>query len=62
MPARLALAALTLMLGSLAVAADLGPYEPSRGCYIGAYIELDNNTAGEIGAFEQLTTKKHATY
>ena len=62
MSAKSVLVVLTLMLSSLAVAGELGPYEPARGCYIGAYIELDNNTAGEISTFEQLTTKKHATY
>jgi len=50
-----------LMSGAVAAGA-LGPYEPEKGCYIGAYVELDNNVAGEISRFEQLTGKKHATY
>lgn len=45
-----------------ASAGPLGPYEPAEGCYLGAYIELDHNVNDEIGTFEQLTGKKHATY
>ena len=40
----------------------LGPYEPARGCYIGAYIRLDPVVRGDIEAFERLVGKKHATY
>ncbi|MGE5532439.1 MAG: Ig-like domain-containing protein [Bacteroidota bacterium] len=47
---------------SVALAGPLGPYEPSTGCYVGAYIELDDNVAADIGSFEQLIGKKHATY
>lgn len=43
-------------------AQQLGPYEPPKGCYIGAYVELDHNVAGQISEFERLTGKKHATY
>lgn len=50
------------LLTTVTHAGPLGPYEPATGCYIGAYVELDNNIAGEIGAFEQLAGKKHATY
>jgi hypothetical protein len=50
------------LASALAGAAALAPYEPEKGCYIGAYVELDNNVSGEIGAFERLTGKKHATY
>lgn len=42
--------------------AVLGPYEPSRGCYLGAYIELDPVVRDDIAAFEALVGKKHATY
>ncbi len=38
------------------------PYEPARGCYIGAYIELDPVVKDNISAFERLVGKKHATY
>ncbi|MBC7288781.1 MAG: hypothetical protein H5T86_12245, partial [Armatimonadetes bacterium] len=40
----------------------LAPYEPARGCYIGAYIELDPVVKNDIAAFERLVGKKHATY
>ena len=58
-----ALASLCLSLWAAAVpAAQQGPYEPSAGCYVGAYIELDHNVASDIGSFEQVIGKKHATY
>jgi hypothetical protein len=58
------MAVAALLLGCLAVgtAAVLAPYEPATGCYLGAYIELDHNAADDIGAFEQMTGKQHATY
>jgi hypothetical protein len=56
----LALAALAV--AGPALAGQLGPYEPATGCYIGAFVDLDHNVAGEIGDFERLTGKKHATY
>jgi len=40
----------------------LGPYEPARGCYIGAYIELDPTVKGDVAAFEKLAGKKHCSY
>jgi len=40
----------------------LAPWEPARGCYLGAYIELDGNCRNDIDAFETLTGRKHATY
>ncbi|NPV48037.1 MAG: hypothetical protein HPY69_13840 [Armatimonadetes bacterium] len=43
-------------------AASQAPYEPATGCYLGAYIELDHNTADDIGTFEQMVGKPHATY
>ncbi len=36
--------------------------EPEKGCYIGAYIELDDASGGDPRKFEQLTGKKHASY
>lgn len=54
---------LTLLWSPAAFAAgELGPYEPANGCYVGAYVELDDNVAADIGSFEQLTGRKHATY
>ena len=38
------------------------PYEPERGCYVGAYIDLDHTVAGDIDAFEKAVGKKHASY
>ena len=59
----LVVCALLLSLSStLALAGPLGPYEPATGCYVGAYVELDDNVAADIGSFEQLIGKKHATY
>ncbi len=43
------------------IAAAAG-YIPANGCYIGAYIELDEATGGDIEAFEQMVGKPHATY
>ena len=40
----------------------LAPWEPVRGCYIGAYIDLDGNCRGSIDTFESLTGRKHASY
>jgi hypothetical protein len=40
----------------------LAKFEPAHGCYIGAFIELDYNVEGDIGKFEDLTKKKHASY
>jgi len=62
LPLILSVAAGLWLSAALAGAAALGAYEPEKGCYIGAYVELDNNVSGEIGHFEQLTGKKHATY
>ncbi|MGD9496740.1 MAG: glycosyl hydrolase [Armatimonadota bacterium] len=35
---------------------------PAEGCYLGAYVELDAATGGDIAAFERLVGKPHATY
>ncbi|MCX7919923.1 MAG: glycosyl hydrolase [bacterium] len=40
----------------------LAKYEPSSGCYLGAYIEADPVAPGNIYAFETATQKKHACY
>ncbi len=40
----------------------LEKFEPPEGCYLGAYIEQDPVTNGDIAAFEALTGKKHASY
>jgi hypothetical protein len=37
-------------------------FEPARGCYIGAFIERDFTVLGDIGAWESLTKKKHASF
>lgn len=49
------------------VVAKLAKFEPSRGCYIGAFIEKEfafqyKNSDEKIEEFEQLTRKKHASY
>lgn len=51
-----------LLAAGACLAGPLGPYEPATGCYVGAYIELDDNVAADIGNFEQVIGKKHATY
>ena len=40
----------------------LAKYEPSSGCYLGAYIESDSIAPGNIYAFETATQKEHACY
>ena len=40
----------------------LAKFEPARGCYVGAFIELDHIVKGKIDEFEELTKKKHASY
>jgi len=37
-------------------------FEPPQGCYVGAFIELDETVKGDITVFEELTKKKHASY
>jgi hypothetical protein len=53
---------LLLFLTFSARAQTLAKFEPVRGCYIGAFIELENGIKGDIGEFEALTKKKHASY
>lgn len=40
----------------------LTKYEPSSGCYLGAYIEADSIAPGNIYAFETAVQKEHACY
>jgi hypothetical protein len=50
-------------LSSLSAHAQtLAKFEPERGCYIGAFIELENGIKGNISEFEAITQKKHASY
>ena len=37
-------------------------YEPSNGCYIGAFVANDYNVNGDIGKFEVAIGKKHSMY
>jgi hypothetical protein len=53
---------LALLSPLRAQSGQLAKFEPSRGCYIGAFIERDFTVQGDISAFEQLTKKKHASY
>ena len=43
-------------------AREPAPWEPAKGCYIGAYIDLDSNCRGRIDTFEALVGRKHASY
>jgi hypothetical protein len=47
---------------ALPTALARAPFEPARGCYVGAYIDLDHTVAGDIDTFEKLVGKKHASY
>ncbi len=42
--------------------AGLALYEPANGCYVGAYIELDNRVNGDVREFQRLVGKEHASY
>ena len=57
-----AVALLCLLALSLPVVAELGKFEPSSGCYIGAFIERDPVARGDIERFEEVVGKKHASY
>ena len=46
----------------VAIQPRLAKFEPLKGCYIGAFIELDEIAKGDINVFEQQTQKKHASY
>lgn len=54
--------AFLLLLTANTWATSLGKFAPDHGCYIGAFIELDYNVQGDIGSYEALTKKKHASY
>ncbi|HEX8835009.1 MAG TPA: glycosyl hydrolase [Abditibacteriaceae bacterium] len=59
----LLLLGLALLTGAqVVVAQTLAKFEPAQGCYIGAFIERDYTVNGDIGVFEELTKKKHASY
>lgn len=57
-----ALLAAALLASLLAAPAAADGYIPADGCYLGAYIELDRTTGGDIARFEQLVGKPHASY
>jgi len=38
------------------------PWEPSQGCYLGAYIELDPTARDDAAVFESLVGKRHVSY
>ncbi len=59
-PLRLACLA-GFVLATVAAWASPG-YAPETGCYLGAYIRLDEVVKGDVDAFEKLVAKKHATY
>ncbi len=48
-----------LLMSAIAARAQ---YVPEAGCYLGAYIRLDRVVNDDMGAFEALTGKQHATY
>jgi hypothetical protein len=60
------LAGLTLSVWALSAclghANGSARYEPEKGCYVGAYVELDDNAPGDLDSFEKATGKVHATY
>ena len=51
-----------ILLTANSWAVSLGKFAPDYGCYLGAFIELDYNVQGDIGNYEALTKKKHASY
>ena len=51
-----------LLAGLCAVTAAADGQIPLDGCYLGAYVELDHTTGGDIARFEQLVGKAHASY
>lgn len=56
-PAGLLLAGLLICSSALAAG-----YIPAEGCYLGAYIELDHESGGDIDTFEGLVGVQHASY
>ncbi|MGC8654808.1 MAG: glycoside hydrolase family 26 protein, partial [Candidatus Kryptoniota bacterium] len=51
-----------ILLTSISNAVSQSKYEPSDGCYIGAFIANDYNVRGDIGRFEIAAGKKHSMY
>lgn len=56
------LAYLPLLSALLGQPAGPPPWEPAKGCYLGAYVDLDSNCRGDIDKFEALVGRKHASY
>lgn len=54
--------AVTLVVGSYFAWADLGKYEPLRGCYLGAYVDLETEVRGDVATFQKVLGKDHATF
>lgn len=40
----------------------LARFEPAAGCYLGGYVLQDSVIGGDMGRFEELTGRKHASY
>ena len=62
MAAFTALLPLLSLLPGPAAARELAPWEPAKGCYLGAYVDLDSNCRGDLDRFEALVGRKHASY
>ncbi len=56
----------TVLVHSAVAQTPPAKFEPSTGCYLGAFIERDpecsRNGVGDIAKFEKLTDKRHACY
>jgi hypothetical protein len=48
-----------LIVSSSALASG---YIPAEGCYLGAYIQLDHNSGGDLDRFEEIVGVEHASY
>lgn len=62
LPTAQALVVAILVAGLPAAPASANGFIPLEGCYLGAYIELDHDSGGEIARFEQLVGRPHASY
>ncbi len=51
-----------ILLAANGGASELALLEPERGCYLGAYIDLENDVDADPLTFEQAMGKQHATY
>ncbi len=54
--------AVLLVVGSYSAWADLGKHEPLRGCYLGAYVDLETEVRGDVATFQKVLGKDHATF